>query len=385
MTKKLLDKLASYGFCCVLLICLFCLTLFGTLYQVDYGLYEAKKVYFSSFWLMSDKSFILPFPGFPGGLTVMGLLSINMLMGGLVRLKIRRRNLGVVLIHIGIAFMLGAGLVKTLTAKEGNLKLIEGQTSRFFKSYHNWEVAIWPMGMNGKVQEHVIRHEQIADLTGTKSRTFTSDSLPFDVKLTNFVQHCRVEQKGPMWQSTGPAVDGYGILELTPEKEAEFNVAGMHVQVGDQKAILWGIENEPWTLDMPGHEHWAITLRHESYEMPFEIQLTDFMKEEHPGLTMARSFRSQVVKIDENGEENILIQMNEPLRQDDLVLFQSSYGTSRSGREYSVFSVVHNVSDKWPEYALWVITLGMLYTFIFKLAGFIGKTNRKRAATESAA
>ena len=56
----------------------------------------------------------------------------------------------------------------------------------------------------------------------------------------------------------------------------------------------------------------GITLRHERYEMPFEIQLLDFIKEEHPGMSMAKAYRSQVMKIDESGSERVLIQMNEP-------------------------------------------------------------------------
>ena len=383
--KKLLDFLASYGLCCILLICLFCLTLFGTLYQVDHGLYEAKAVYFGSWYLYTKEGFVLPFPGFPGGMTCMLLLTVNMFLGGLIRIKISKRNFGVVIIHIGIAFLLASGLVKMATAEEGNLKLVEGQKSRFFESYNNWEVALWPLGKAGEIDEYIIRHDQLSDLTGTLARSFHAEGLPFELTLTNFVKNCQVQPKGPMWQSTGPVVDGYGILAQKPDKQAEFNVAGMHAKVGDKTAILWGMESQPWTVELPNGERWAVAMRHESYEMPFEIKLIDFIKEDHPGLSMARAFRSRVIKIDENGEQPVLIQMNEPLRKNNLVLFQSSYGNTRRGDEYSVFSVVRNVSDKWPEYSLYVITLGMLITFVRKLLGFVKSTNKKRTAAAGAA
>ena len=387
--KKFLDFLASYGLCCILLICLFCLTLFGTLYQVDHGLYEAKEVYFSSWFLHGrDGAWVWPFPYFPGGMTCMSLLMVNMLLGGLVRMKISKRNIGVVIIHLGIAFMLGAGLVKMAFAEEGNLKLVEGQQSNFFRSFYKWEVAIWPLdhegGIEEGVEEYVIRDSYLTDLVGDRSRTFRAPGLPFELTLSNFVKNCRVERKGPMWESAGPPVDGYGLLEMPPDKESEFNVAGMHARVGDEVGLLWGLEAQPWTVHV-GDKHYAITLRHELYPMPFAIKLLDFEKEEHPGMSMARAFRSRVIKIDEDGEERVLIQMNEPLRQDNLVLFQSSYGSTRRGEEYSVFSVVRNVSDKWPEYSLWVITLGMLITFSRKLLGFVKSQVKRRAAPEGTA
>jgi hypothetical protein len=382
--KKFLDILASFGLCCALLACLFCLTLFGTLYQVDHGLYEAKRVYFSSWFLDGGGEFVLPFPFFPGGMTCMGLLSLNRLLGGLVRIKLSKRTLGVVVIHVGIACLLGAGLVKMVTAEEGNLRLVEGQQSNFFQSYTRWEVAIWPMEQGRDVHEYVIQDDFLSDLSGDRSRTFHAPGLPFELELSSFVKNARVEPKGPMWESVGPTIDGYGILEMDSEKEAEFNVAALHVRVGDQQGILWAVEQQPWTVHTDDG-HYAITLRHERYEMPFEVRLLDFIKEEHPGMSMAKAFRSHVIKIDEDGEERVLIQMNEPLRQDNLVLFQSSYGSTRRGDEYSVFSVVRNVSDKWPEYSMWVITVGMVLAFGRKLIGFVRSQAKRRPAAGGAA
>ena len=382
--KKLTDLLASYGLCCVLLVCLFCLTLFGTLYQVDHGLYEAKDVYFSSWFLRGHDGFVLPFPFFPGGMTCMSLLALNMVLGGLVRLNISRRNIGVVVIHLGMGFLLVAGLVKMSFAQEGNLRLVEGQRSDFFQSYTDWEVAIWPLKPGTVAHEHIIGQALISDLTGDRSRTFHAEGLPFDLTITNFVKNSRVEPKGPMWEATGPVVDGYGILELAPDKESEFNVAALQVTVGTETGILWALESQPWTVQVGG-QHFALALRHERYEMPFQIELLDFIKEEHPGMSMAKAYRSQVMKIDDSGSERVLIQMNEPLRQGGVVLFQSSYGSTRTGTEYSVFSVVRNASDKWPEYSMWVITLGMLMTFGRKLVGAVKTQSRRRAAAEKAA
>ena len=109
---------------------------------------------------------------------------------------------------------------------------------------------------------------------------------------------------------------------------------------------------------------------HVRYPMPFSIRLTDFAGR-HPGLSMAKSFESDVVKVENGTEQKVLIKMNEPLRHEGLVLFQSSFNQQPGEREVSIFSVVHNPSDFWPLYACIVIGVGLLITFLPKLLKFV--------------
>jgi hypothetical protein len=283
---------------------------------------------------------------------------------------------------MGIAFMLIAGLVKLYWAEEGKLGLLEGESSTYFDSYYLWEVAVWDLDRPFSGDELVIRDEVLSDLTGDNSRTFTHPDLPFELELSGFVKNASVMPKGPNWQASGPVVDGYGILAQPPQVENEFNVAALHAKAktdaGEQLGILWGNQFAPWTVQV-GSQRFAVDMRHERYPMPFAIRLDDFIKDDHPGMSMARAFKSYVTKIDGDGEEVVLIQMNEPLRQDNLILFQSSFNQF-NGREYSVFSVVRNVSDKWPEYSLWVTTFGMLWVFGVKLVLFVKRQSKRTAA-----
>ena len=62
--KKLWELSTSYATACVLLIFLFLLTLFGTLEQVDHGLYAVQKKYFESFFVVHEFAGVpLPLPG----------------------------------------------------------------------------------------------------------------------------------------------------------------------------------------------------------------------------------------------------------------------------------------------------------------------------------
>ncbi len=473
---RIVSFFSSYALAIVLLACLFLLTLFGTLYQVDHGLHAAKLRFFSSWFLWSNIG-SLRIPTFPAGLTCMALLTVNMLVGGMLRIKITQRNLGVVVIHLGIAFLLISGLVKQWTAQEGYLSVAEGRTSEEFRSDSLWEVALWELDGSDSVQEFVIRHDEFVDLRGSARRTFTCVDLPFQLVLRGFLPSAAVRPAGPGDPEEGVTrVDGFDLVPMPVQGEVGRNGAGVHIEVlgaGDSReACLWGFQLWPWTFEWQGKTY-AVNLRHASYKMPFALRLESFEKEDHPGMTMARSYRSDVTKIDAGREEAVRIQMNEPLRSDGLVLFQSSWGpqdaaparpcsldvagdrvlmfghgmgngyavrminaagewgtyaesgapgtvqplngsttfyvrdvtgdgfklsTVRAGpavdllsagqghtlqeEPYSVFSVVRNVSDKWPEYSMWVITVGMLMAFGRKLLGFlrVQESHRRKAA-----
>ena len=475
IAARTVDFFSSYALAIVLLVCLFLLTVFGTLYQVDHGLHAAKERFFASWFLWTEVGG-LRLPTFPAGMTCMMILSINMLVGGLLRLKISRRTAGVVVVHLGIAFLLVSGLVKQWTADEGYISLAEGRVAEAFQSDHLWEVSVFEVTGADTVEELVIRHGEFEDLGRDQRRRFTSDDLPFDLLLSNFMPSATVQDAGA--GRGGVELDGFRLLAIPPDPEPGRNAAGLVVEISgggsSGRALLWGFQVTPWTFEAGGRI-WAVDLRHARYKMPFRLRLEDFQKEDHPGMGMAKAYRSDVTKIEDEREERVRIQMNEPLRSEGLVLFQSSWGPQdagpagpcmlnvagsgvlmfghmiREGRAvrlsnpsgdwgtyeehmpgsvevrhvsaattfyardvtrdgfrlslrpggapvpilsagsghileeetYSVFSVVRNLSDKWPEYSMWVITVGLLMAFGRKLLAFARAQANRRAAAEN--
>jgi hypothetical protein len=380
MIGKLLDALGSFWLACVLLLNLALLTFFGTLYQVEGGLYEAQKLYFES-WYVVQRS---PVPMvLPGGLFCMGLLAVNLLVGGLWRIRKSWRTAGVIVIHVGMALLLAAAFVKQYHSEDGYLALAEpvkdsrgnvivpGEESDDFTSFHRIEVAIWDAAQKSEVAELLIPHEQLIDLRAGRTRTFTHASLPFELELSGFVENGRAMPKGPNWDAAGPTVGGFALLAMERDPENEKNIQGLTARFRDSagassEAILSILERYPATFEAGG-KTWAVSLRRQRFQMPFSIRLEDFRKEDHPGLTMARAFESDVVKTQDGRSEEKLIQMNDPLRAEGLVLFQSSFGEDETGRPFSQFSVVRNPSDHWPEYSAWVIGLGMALAFLPRL------------------
>lgn len=384
-SNVLVRVLSSFGLSCVLLMILFLLTLFGTLEQVQLGLHDVQKRYFESWYVVHWVFGRVPVPLLGGQLT-MWLLAVNLLMGGLVRVRKTLDSAGIIVAHVGIAMLLLAGIVKLAAADDGHLKLFEGQTADQFTDYYKWEVAVWDASESRNVKEYLISNAELKGCAGDTGRPFDLEDLPFELTISHFLRNCDAMPKGPNWEAASPTVEGYALLEHPPEKQAEGNLSGAFAVARDRatgeraEGLLWAATRFPWTFQSGG-KTWAVKLRHTQYQMPFAIRLEKFTKEDHPGMTMARSYMSDVVKVENGIEEPVRIQMNEPLRQGGLVLFQSSYGPQNGERSepYSVFSVVRNPSDKWPEISCYVIAAGLLFAFGRKMWKYVLAT-RARAA-----
>ena len=81
-------------------------------------------------------------------------------------------------------------------------------------------------------------------------------------------------------------------------------------------------------------------------------------------------------RIEEEQTEAVLIKMNEPMRTQGYTFFQASWGPqdARPGDKlFSVFEVVKNPADKWPEYSLYVVAVGLCGHFLATLTLFIIK------------
>ena len=52
-------------------------------------------------------------------------------------------------------------------------------------------------------------------------------------------------------------------------------------------------------------------------------------------------------------------------------------GAGPGKKMYSVFEIVKNPADKWPEYSLYVVAFGMLVTFLIKFVIYLVAASRK--------
>jgi len=422
--RRVVDVLGSMKLAVVLLAILAALTWLGTLAQIEDGLWYVQKEFFESWGLIAELRLSWwgnplfvgedgePWPlriPMPGAYPVMALLFVNLIVGGLLRMKWQRRNAGVLILHLGMALLLLAGFVKLEYSNSGRVALYEtpDQPGRVpgrsyeattYTSFHDNELAL--LKDNGDtIEERVVPESELgAAVDGTV--TLRADDLPFTVQVYGYMENCIARQKGPMVPARTPVIDtgdGGPKLFLDPKPRASergANIAGCYVTVRTNdnrqlRTVLLCVDSQPrerrafpFTFEVDG-QRYGLDLRRVVYDLPFSMRLNRFVKRDHPGTMTPADFRS-FVDVGEDGEHReVQIWMNNPLRKDGYVAYQTSWGPQIGGRPaggppwFSVFEVAQNPSDKWPEYACWVIAVGLLIHFGMKLKRFLDSSTRK--------
>ncbi|MBL8728827.1 MAG: cytochrome c biogenesis protein ResB [Planctomycetes bacterium] len=404
----LLDSLSSMKLTVVLLLFFGVLTFAGTLAQKDEGLFNVQRDYFESLFVIWNTQ--VPLPGnrtlmvpLPGGYTIMLLLFVNLVVGGVLRHRWHWRNAGILVTHLGIGLLLIAGFVKLHYSYAGHVALFEGKQTTTMASFHDYELALLRQDGDSIVERTV--PGTFLERAARKPDVVTIDApeLPFVVQVSNWLENCRPQQKGPMFSTDMPLVtegDGSYFLQDVPvQAERERNTAGCYVTVVERvgrkeyRGIVHGLdarpfteERMPFTFEIDGAT-WGLDLRRVLWDLPFRVRLDKFEKTDHPGTMTPRDFSSWVTVFDGGTERKVHIYMNHPLRSRDHVFFQTNWGpqpgsSMRGPPWWSVFEVAKNPSDDWPKYASYVILLGLLVHFLAKLGRFLGSSTRRDSLPE---
>lgn len=379
--------LGSYALAITLLLLLLVLTFFGTLEQAHMSLLDVQVKYFESWFVIHDVGFVsIPLPG---ATPVLGLLALNLVVGGVVRMRRRWTTVGVLVAHLGILALLAGSYVEWLLSDKGQMTLREGDASDEFASYHDWEIVVRERKDGGAATELVLPSRRLMALDASDTARFTSARLPFDVVVSRWRRNAEPERSG-----ASDAVDGWRLVARNPEKEAERNLPGALVALAGKdggtaraRTLLWGAQGLPWVHEEDGRR-FEVELRKVRWALPFRVTLDRFVKEDHPGIGMARRFSSYVTRRERGVDAQAHITMNAPLRHHGYTFYQSGWGPEGAAPGtplFSTFSVVRNPSDQVPKYACVVIFLGLLVHFVTKFVLHLVREARRRGAAGSAA
>jgi hypothetical protein len=136
----------------------------------------------------------------------------------------------------------------------------------------------------------------------------------------------------------------------------------------------------PWIVPQEiqaGGQTFRIALRSERYGQPFSLTLLKTTHEVYPGTQIPKNFQSHILlENKEKGEKReVDISMNNPLRYGGLTFYQHQMGRTEvsGGKGNSQLQVVRNPSWITPYLGCAIVSLGMLWQFLYHLVGFITK------------
>jgi len=345
------------------LFLLFILTFWGTIAQVQQGLYAAQDRFFNSFFFLAAG-----FIPFPGAQLVLWVFFVNLICSMVLTFKkySQWQNSGLLVIHLGLILYFIAAFMIFHVSRESNVHLAEGQATNVSVSYQDWEIAYWKD--DGKVRQ----------VTAFDTRDFKPGvQIPFkDNNFTLTVNKFYLNSDAfgaPAVNKDNTTLNASGItfLKAKPvDKEKEQNIEGgiFDLQTGEAKSyslILYGAEAQP-TLVNVGDKNYYFILRHKRFELPFTIRLDHFKAEFHPGTEMAKSYESLVTITTGALERQVRIYMNNPLRYKDYTVYQASYDSDSTGRQYSSLAVVKNYARILPYIACLLVFFGLALHFLIQ-------------------
>ncbi len=348
--------MASVKIILACLVWLFILVFWGTVAQVDQGLYAAQKRFFYSYFFT-----VFGFIPLPGGQLTLWIMFINLVCAGLVHFVYKWSQIGILVIHLGLLSYFVAAFVTFHGIEESNLSLPEGEGSNVSSSYNEWELSIWPDA------EESPRHVSAYDTNHFKENLrLNSTGSDFSIFVRKYFPNAEV-------------LRGQDLTSLALNKEPEKNLPGgiFEIQTAGGQSIpflLYGAASEATQIKI-GQNRFDFALRRKRYPLPFTLTLQDFTMERYPGTETARSYQSKV-KIEYDGiSREVLIYMNNPLRYKDFTLYQSSYAIDEWGREISTLAVVKNAGRLLPYIASFITFFGLVVHF--GIMGVLKSKSRK--------
>jgi hypothetical protein len=387
--KPLFQFFSSLKLTVVLLSFSLVLIFFGTLDQVQYGIWHTQELYFESFlvvWTFPEHAPLgqhlhwIRIP-MPGGYLLGGMLLINLLAAHFTRFKMSWMKCGIFLIHSGLILLLISELMTDILAVESQMPVDEGGTSNYSQGFRENELVF----IDRSHPEHDSVHTIPASLLKPGKRIDVPNT-PLSVRTVRYHGNAEIGRatSGSPAESIatrGAAVRMGIIVNPKPEtySEDEINTATAFVEVlnGEDSLGIWLVcnvmdERFPPQMVDTGDQSFEIALRFTRHYYPFEIELIDFKHEKYPGTEVPFNFSSEVKVTHQDSTKNqkALIYMNHPLRYEGLTFFQASFANQD---KTSIFQVVRNPGWLLPYLSVLLMGLGMCVQFGMHFFKFLRK------------
>jgi len=387
--KSLFKFFSSLKLTVVLLTFSMMLIFFGTLDQVQYGIWHTQKLYFESFlaiWAYPaqapayDQLFWLRIPML-GGYSLGALLFFNLIAAHITRFKMTWKKCGIFLIHFGLILLLVSELLTDLLAEESQMPVDEGGRSNYSQSYRDNELVLIDRSHPDYDSVHAIPASLLKP-----GKRIDLPNTDLSIRTISYYPNAEIGRATNGAPTDSPATRGISVrmgLVASPKAvtyaEGEMNTTTAFVEVLNSEASLgvWLVSNViderfPPQIVEAGDNAWEIALRFQRQYYPFELELIDFSHDKYPGTEIPFNYSSEVKVHHQDSTKNqkALIYMNHPLRYEGFTFYQASFANQDTT---SIFQVVRNPGWLLPYISVLLMGLGMCVQFGMHFVGFLKK------------
>jgi hypothetical protein len=429
LLKKAGQVLASLRLTVVLFVLSMFLVFVGTLAMRDSGLWATLYGYFRCWIAWIPLQVFVPFgqvffgmpmnlhvPGgfyYPGGWLLGTALLVNLLAAHAVRFKFLKRadrsfllqraeetdsaaltillrlahftlfriawkRSGILMIHSGLVILMLGEFITGKFASEALMPIVIGESANYLQQTDRIELVFLQDDPKDPGKDHVIA---VPDHLVRNGGTIDDPSLPFTIKVVQFLANTSTRFRSLRPEETTPATRGDG-LEVTlderpPSAGADSNqkadTPAAYVTLSDKHSgaslgtyLVSVYLNEQ---EIGGGDGWRMALRSQRWYQPYRVYLEEFHHDLYPGTEIPKNFSSRVRVLPDEGESReVVIYMNNPLRYEKQTFYQSGTLDADAG---TVLQVVQNPGAEMPYIACTLVCLGMLVHFGLHLGSFL--------------
>lgn len=258
----------------------------GTVSQRYIGLYEATRIFFSTpiLWLGP-----LPLPGLP---ILMLLLCASLLAKLTMASPWSLRNSGIIITHLGAAFLLSGGFLTALSASEGYIDLAPGEKRDYVSDYHARELVV-----SGEDGESVAAF-RFGSLEAGKGLPLP-EGFP-EISVLSSCKNCEIVARESGSESLRGMAQHMRLNPVTLQAKDEDNFSGVEVRISgaeteEENGTYVLLEGVPVLPEVSaGGRVYHLALRRKRSSLPFSVELVDFRREMHPGTDLPKSYESRV-------------------------------------------------------------------------------------------
>ena len=354
------------------------LVFWGTIAQVELGLFKAQNEFFRSFLIYwGPKGAGWKIPVFPGGYLVGGVLLVNLVTAHFKRFRFSREKIGIWLVHVGLILLLLGQLLTDMLSRESVLHLREGQAKNYSESTRQTELAVIDTTDPDTDKVVAIPQSRLARL-----KDIRSPELPFILRVRQFFANSTLDNRAPGAVESPPATQGVGpglvVKGLPRVTDMDHrDVASAVVEVLTPQGASLGTWLVSEFIEQPqaftfNNRTYQLGLRLQRFYKPFSIRLLQFRHDIYPGTDIPKNFSSrvQLQRPDTGEDRDVLIYMNNPLRYAGETFYQADWDKDDHG---SILQVVHNPSWLTPYFSCILVGIGLVVQFATHLLGFTFK------------
>ncbi|MCX7725499.1 MAG: cytochrome c biogenesis protein ResB [Chitinispirillaceae bacterium] len=366
--KKLISNLGSLKLTVAGFTILIILVVWGTLYEVENGIFAAQERFFKAWFIMVGG--FLPIPAVK---TVLSLLTLNLIAAFLRKRALSIKNAGIFILHFGVLLLIIGSAITSTFVKESALSLEENQSATESYNFSQWNLSIILRSHKNDKHSHKYRIKNLK-----VGQTIEILPSPLSLNIRKVFTNCAA------MLDPSDSSNVIALKELKPSKD-DRNIPGIAFQLKNKKNqvnnereeyLYAGLQQFPAVYVYEG-DTVILSLEPERMVLPLRITLLKFNVEYYPNSKKAKSYQSRIRALGKNIDREVLIEMNRPFRYGQFTFYQMSYSESH-GNYASTFAVVKNPFRYMPYISSLIIAFGIFLHFIVKMIYALPKDKKNK-------